>query len=616
MLVSKKNLSECVAAIVKHAEIAVDTETTGLMPFHGDRLFSLIIATDEESYYFNFNAYEGLAPDLLLDKKDTLALLQRDIFCREDLTVVMHNAKFDLHMLSMDGVRVSCRVVDTEVLARLRYNRHLTYSLSSLAKTVGMEKSDAVEEYLSKHKLSEKVAIPGKKKKVEKKRYDKVPFEIVSEYGAQDGRVTMAVYRDLVKGLAEVSSTLSRGKLCAVVENETRLIKPCQKMERQGILVDIPYCKEALAFEEDRAARAVAEFESITGQPFKDSNKELAKVFDAVGETYPKTEKGRPSFTAEVLEGFSSPLARLLLEYRNAHKRAGTYFSSYLYYADATHRIHPNIRQAGTDTGRFSVTDPNCQNLVKEDDSQFPIRRCFIPSDEFIYAMIDYDQMEYRLLLDVAGETEVIRKILDDGLDVHEATANLMRVDRKRAKTLNFMLLYGGGKDKLAHALGITVREAEDLKRLYFSSLPRVADLTTRIKETAETRGSIFNWMGRVCFFPLLMNPRTGKLDRFGYKAPNHYIQGGCADVVKLAMVRCDELLESRQARTRMLLNIHDELLFEVHKSELELIPELQGIMGSAYPFKRLPLTCSPKISAKSWFDAVDFTPENIRKIM
>jgi DNA polymerase-1 len=112
------------------------------------------------------------------------------------------------------------------------------------------------------------------------------------------------------------------------------------------------------------------------------------------------------------------------------------------------------------------------------------------------------------------------------------------------------------------------------------------------------------------------MNPRTGKLDRFGYKAPNHYIQGGCADVVKLAMVRCDELLESRQARTRMLLNIHDELLFEVHKSELELIPELQGIMGSAYPFKRLPLTCSPKISAKSWFDAVDFTPENIRKIM
>ena len=608
MLVTTKNLREVIQKIAKHTEIATDTETTGLEPFNGDRLFSIIVATDEDSYYFNFNDYEkDLAPELLLPRAETLSLLQTELFSDENRTVVMHNAKFDLHILYMDGVEVKCRVVDTEVLGRLEYNRHLNYSLENLAKLIGKKKSDAVEEYISKHKLTEKIFIPGKKRRVDKKYFDRVPFEIMSKYGMQDGRVTLDLYRSQRQKIAQVSELLSLNRLQRVVDNEIALTKVCWKMERDGILINPDYCLKALNYEQDRAARAVAEFESITGAPFKDSNKALAEVFTAAGESYPTTKKGNPSFTADVLEEFTSPLAKLLLEYRDATKRGGTYFSSYLYYADDQNRIHPNIRQAGTETGRFSVTSPNCQNLPKEDVSEFPIRRSFVPSEDFFYCMIDYDQMEYRLLLDIAGEEEVIRKILHEGLDVHEATAAKMGVSRKAAKTLNFLLLYGGGKAKLAKALGISEVEAGELKRQYFSSLPRVSQMSRDIINTAETRGSIFNWMGRVCFFPYIFDAETQKMSRYAYIAPNHYIQGGCADVVKLAMVRVGAHLESRGARTRMLLNIHDELLFEVHRNEADLIPQLVSIMSSAYPYKRLPLTCSAKISEKSWADGVEF---------
>ena len=255
--------------------------------------------------------------------------------------------------------------------------------------------------------------------------------------------------------------------------------------------------------------------------------------------------------------------------------------------------IHCNFRQAGTATGRLSAEQPNLQNVPKrgEDKSKYPVRKAFIPREGKKFVMIDYDQMEYRLLLDIAGEHSVISKILNEGLCVHEATAEMMLVERDPAKTLNFMLLYGGGADKLAAALGITVPKAKSLKNKYFTTLRKVQALVSAIKQVSENRGWLVNWFGR----RIICESRN-----LSYKMPNHYIQGGCGDAAKIAMNNIDDLII--KTPIDMILTVHDEMIFEVNDEiELSSFKQLATIMEGAYPHKTLPLTSGIDFSLTDW---------------
>jgi len=550
------------------------------------------------AYYFNFQSYEGLGDVWVLGKREALNLL-RPFFSNQHNVLFLHNAKFDMHMLAQEGIELAGTIYDTEVNGRLLYNRRMTYSLGDLAKEIGLEKSGEVDEYIAKHKLYSWMSSPGKAKRSKQPHFDRVPFSIISRYGEQDALVTLKLGVHQLAQLGVEAQRVPNGGLKSLVETESRLVKVCHKMERTGIKIDRAFCTEALAYEQKRAKEAAAEFSDLAGAEFKDSNKELAKAFSKAGEDYPRTAKGNPSFTDDVLEGFTTPLAQLLRTYRDATKRANTYFANFIYFADEHDRIHPNMRQAGTDTGRFSYAEPNLQNCSKDDGSKYPVRGAFIPSPGYFFAMIDYDQQEFRLLLDYAGEMSVIDKILSQGLDVHQATADQMTVTRTEAKTLNFGLLYGMGSEKLSAALGITVSEASELKEKYFEALPMVKKFIRSVTSKADSRGWIFNWAGRVYHFPLLNNPRTGRLDRFAYKAPNHLIQGGCGDIMRRAMLRCDELLLEKYSR--MLLTIHDELLFEIRDDEEGIIPSLVTALEESYPSRLLKLTASASIGRKSW---------------
>tara|TARA_R100001594_G_scaffold45390_1_gene78235 strand:- start:193 stop:888 length:696 start_codon:yes stop_codon:yes gene_type:complete len=206
--------------------------------------------------------------------------------------------------------------------------------------------------------------------------------------------------------------------------------------------------------------------------------------------------------------------------------------------------------------------------------------------------MIDYDQQEYRMMVDLAGEHQLIKKI-HDGMDVHTATGEMMGVDRRTAKTINFMLLYGGGHEKLAKALGVTNHKAKALKDRYFRTLPKVERFIKETKIDGQLLGSTTNWMMRRYYLY-----DKGK----AYILPNHVIQGGCADVIKSAMVKISSLLKTENLRSRMLVQVHDELLFEVHESELHLVPKFKEIMESVYqPRSNLRLTCGVDHSWKSW---------------
>lgn len=603
MIVTQKLLPEVIHHLSQAGQYGFDTETTGLNAYKGDRLFSAIIADSFGTYYFNFQSYDGMDPLFLLPRSAVKDL--QIIFNNSDSTWFIHNAKFDMSFLAMEGIEIFGKVHCTQSTARLEYNAHWgngPYSLASCVKRIGLEKSNAVDGYIDKHGLWEWEQIPGKKSRSKRRFYNLVPFEIIQPYGEQDAKIVRVLGVHQLKKLEEIDNVSEKNwpRINGLYDNETRLTKTCFKIERVGVQIDRGYCERAVEFETQRYQKASQKFEEICGIPFIDSNKALERAFNRVGIEAGQTLKGNPSFTEDVLSITNHPLATTVLEYREAYKRANTYFRNYLYFSDQQSAIHANIKQAGTETGRFSYGDPNLQNVPKrgEENQEFPVRRALIPREGYFFAMLDYDQMEYRLMVDYAGEKELIEKI-KGGLDVHTACAEIMGIqDREQAKTTNFQNLYGGGDQKLSLALDISLGDAKSLRNKYWDALPKVESFIKSVISQAKNRGYIFNWFGRRCYFPK---------SEFAYAAPNHLIQGGCADIVKIAMNQIDEFLEGK--KSRMLIQVHDEILLEIHESEKYLVADIRMIMEEAYPAKHLNLTCSVEHSHKSWFDKIEGLP-------
>jgi len=603
VLVKRKDFDDYVFLLSNTGEYGVDTETTGLM--WNDRLFSVIISTAQEDYYFNFN------PRGLLDDQDWMPISWAEnlgaIFSNPYSKFFIHNAKFDMRMLAHQGIHIKGQVHDTLAVARMIKNNHMSYSLDSCAKRdLGIEKDDSVEEYIKKQKLWEWVAIPGKKKRDKIKYYQHVPLRIMQKYGESDGRIVYDLGKHQLQKIKEL-------RLECLYESECNLTKTCFAMEWAGIKIDAPFVRKA----KDKAIvdqlDKIKEFEYRSYLNWKDSSLNFVDAFRPLGVPIPVTEKGNPSFNEDALKNImvnakddrAKILAKLILGIRKDEKIIGTYYSSFLYYMDDNQVIHANIRQGGTDTGRFSYSDPNLQNIHKQDgDAEFPLRRSFVPRDGYCLTMIDYDQQEFRMMLDYAGELGLIKKIME-GQDVHQSTAEMVGISRPQAKTLNFGLLYGMGAGRLADQLNVSLAEAKMLKDKYFARLPKVKVFIRDVIKTGEVRGYIYNWRGRRYYID--------KAD-FAYKLPNHLIQGGCADVIKTAMIRIHEVLKNM--KSRMLIQVHDELVFEIHKDELDIVPKIKTIMENAYPPKHgMQLTCSVEHSWKSWADKEEGCPYNIDAI-
>lgn len=656
MIVTRDNLSSVIKEISEAQFKAFDTETTGLDWHKGDRLFSFIVTLNEHrGFYFNFNDNADIPYD---------AILPRD--CIEDVARAMygllfiHRAKFDMHMLANEGVELldpRYTIHCTQAIGRVNYNDHLKYSLDALSKfDLGINKDDKVKIYCDKHKLFSYVENEGKREK--RYHYEKVPWELIVPYTIQDGRIAYLLGMNQIQAIHNQAAAFNndpKRSPIRVMEMERELTKVFWKMERVGMKLNVSYTRRALGYEIARSDKIKEEFLNLTGRKFVDSGKQFAEIFDEKGYPYPTTEKGNPSFDADALEMMDNPVAGLVKEFRGC-KKYQDYYNTFLRVMGPNETIHATLNQGGTATGRISVQDPNLQNLTKieKDDpewnNEFLVRRCFEPRKNFTLFMLDYDQMEYRMMIDYAAEMGLIEKVLG-GMDVHLATGEMMGTNRKEAKTINFMLLYGGGIAKLCLALfkptlteaplkelamlifvnGLTLTQllehkgkrikgkygdqsyqvpftaeainhnhaelmkAFEKRALYKSKLPKVDLFITDVIKTAKDRGYIFNWLGRKSHFK----------KQFSYSAPNYLIQGGCADVVKLAMIECDKLLVG--LKSRMVLQVHDELIFEIHDEEHFLVPRLKKIMENIYKAKYLPLTCGVDYSKKSWQDKIEW---------
>ena len=627
MLVTLDKFKELVQS--PKLEFSIDTETTGLYSFNDDHLFSVIISDDTEDFYVNFLNYPeqaGLPRELLNELKPLLE--------KQNAIWYLQNAKFDMHMLAREGLYIRGKIYDIAVLDRIYFNQHMRYSLAEISKRWGDEKLDIVWNYIQDNKLIEKTELPELDKVLEKPLFSKVPLNIMQPYGEQDGRATFNLGRKILKNIADRNSDLHPGipSELGIIENEARLTKTLFHMEQTGIQLDIPYCQEALSFYKNILKEKEIEFKILTDLDFVKGTTVFEQVFKEEAHKWERTEKDNWKWSSDVLEKFEHPAAKIVIDWAEAKKQS-EYFANFLFYSDPKGVLHPSFQQAGTVTSRLSCRDPNLQNLSNPDKyeetsdaSLYPVRKAFVPRPGFFLVMIDYAQSEYRLFLEYAKAHDVIKEVLA-GKDVHQANADIAKVTRKQAKTVGFGLLYGQGVGKLTHSLfqtmgserqvqaiykhkinfGITfddriiyancsdeiknhdlplIEKAQEIKNTILNSSPEYGALIKGVTDVAKTRGYIRNFYGRRLHFPD---------KKFAYKAVNHLIQSSCADMIKFAMNEIHDYLQGKESR--LVSQIHDELVFEVKYGEEHIIEDLKDMMQKAYPHKILPQVAEASIA-------------------
>lgn len=597
-VVTPENYQRASEKLIAAKFVAFDTETTGLRAYHGDEIFSFSACDGEESFYFDKGCV-GSAQ---------WANVISNIFSDYGKAVFLHNAKFDLAMLIKNrwigAPQILATIHCTLTMARVEHNDYMSYSLDACAERIGLKKDDKVMQWLEENSCYTWEVIPGKQQRRKNWHFDRVPFYLISEYAMIDAEVTWQLGMHQCGKLQSISAAQLKAKapmVAQVAKNEAELTKTTLFMELFGIKVDLNYVGAAVQQQNSLIEKAKADFQFLTGKEFKASSKVFEEVFESDREHWGFTEKGNPSFDSEHLKKFKHPAAKAVLEYRDAKSKCD-FFLGFTYHADADGFVHPNYNQFGTATGRFSSSDPNFQNLTAEETGSdpYPVRRAIIPpSDEFCIVSLDYVAMEYIMLLELAARKQGfagdLLKRVRDGADVHQATADLvsektgLQITRKAAKMTNFLTIYGGGNKKLAEGLGISEHDAKQIRTAIFHACPEIQILIESVSNTADKRKNIFNWMGRVSFFPDY---------RYCYKALNYLIQGGCADVMKVAMNQCQALISNNRLKSRLVMTIHDELVFYIHRSEKSYVGSFQRILEDAFPAKYIKMRVGVEASA------------------
>lgn len=602
-LVTHGNFDRVLSTLSQKGVLSCDTETTGLRRFHGDRLFSIIIGDNQEGFYFNFLDYPDAPPPLDHHHLEKL----RPIFAEKKREWVFQNCKFDVGMLAQEGIDVHGQWWDVSIIERLLNSLLMQgdFKLDKIAKRYGYEKSTAVDEWMSENNAVTKVEIPGKATAESRPHFDLVPFKIIVPYGIRDQQITHKIRDKQYLRIMHMMENRHPGQpsIEALVRNEMALAKVVYQMETEGVLIDRRYCAEAIEGQRKIDEDSRADFWKRTGHTYKSSGKLFKEVFASEKDKWvlgepTKTGKRNPKFDADHLKKFDNPVASTIIRIKKAKSNLD-YFNGFLYHADSDGYLHGSLNQHAARTGRFTSSKPNMQNMTKDknNEMEWPVRRAIVPEPDHFFGMIDYDQMEYYLLLDYCRAIALIEKV-KAGLDVHAATAELAGIIRDHAKNTNFASIYGSGDAGLAGMLKTSVEEARRIKNSVLDASPEIRDFIGQVKFNATHRKMLWNWFGRVYQFPQ---------KNMVYKSVNTLIQGGCADIVKIAMVRCAKYLAEHHFKTKLVLSIHDELVFHGPMDELHVLPKLKKIMIDAYPYKHIQLSAGIDVSTKSLQDKIPY---------
>jgi len=541
---------------------AFDTETTSLDAHQAEIVgLSFAIEAGEAAYVPLAHRYPGVGQQL--DRDEALALI-KPLLEDESLAKIGQHGKYDMHVLANYGIAL-CGYRHDSMLASYVWNSTATrHDMDSLA-----------QKYLGYQTIKYE-AVAGKGAK--QIGFANVDLDTATEYAAEDADITLRLHQVLQAKLARVP-LLKR----VYDQIEMPLVPVLARMEARGILIDAQRLREQTQVLRRRMHEIATRAQALVGHSFSlDSPKQLqAVLYDELKlPVLAKTPTGQPSTNEDAISDLAEQheLPRLILDYRGAAKLANTYTEKLPGQINPrTGRVHTSFHQATAQTGRLSSTDPNLQNIPIRTEDGRRIRSAFIAAPGFVLVAADYSQIELRIMAHLSGDEGLLRAF-GDGIDVHRATAaevfgvaadDVSSDQRRAAKAINFGLMYGMSAFGLAKQIGVGRGEAQDYVNRYFNRYPGVRAFMDDIRDRARRDGYVETVFGRRLYLNEIHSRNAAQRAGAERAAINAPMQGTAADVIKRAMLAVDAWLGERDD-ARMLLQVHDELVFEVRPGAVE----------------------------------------------
>ncbi|MCW9707328.1 DNA polymerase I [Fodinibius salsisoli] len=588
------NEAESLATLVEKLKdsetLCFDTETDGVDPME-NRLVGISLSTMvEEAYYIPVNVDGGMAEDKAIKTLQPL-------FAEEQSLKIAHNYKFDYMMLQRAGLEIEGPAFDTMIAGYL-IDADQKLKMDTMAQKYLKYEPVPIEELIGS----------GRKKKT----MDEIPPEKITVYACEDADITLRLYEVLIDELEE-------DELQEIAETlEFPLMEVLAKMEMEGVLVDRAMLEEFSATLGDDLRALQEKVYEKAGTEFNlNSPKQLGEImFDKMGlPAGKKTKTGQYSTAESVLKKLAADyeMPELILEYRALSKLKSTYVDALpKLINEETGRIHTDFNQSVAATGRLSSSNPNLQNIPIRTERGREIRKAFIAEEGHQLLSADYSQVELRVIASMAEDENMIQAF-KGGEDIHARTAkeifDLDSLDdvtgnqRRKAKEVNFGIPYGVSAYGLANRLGVSNNEGKEMIDQYFERFPAIQDYINDTKAFAKENGYVKTLMGRRRYIPQI-NSGNWNVRAFAERtAINMPIQGTAADIIKKAMIDIQRYIEEESLGTRMLLQVHDELIFSIPDEEADEVPErLKELMETAYELA-VPLEVEMGL-ADNWLEA------------
>jgi DNA polymerase I len=595
LVLTESQLEEWITRIKATAVFAFDTETTGLDPHHAEIVgISLASAPGVACYIPLQHDFPGAPQQLSVT---TVMDRLRPVMQDPNQIKVGHHGKFDMHILARYGVGVAGYQHDSMLQS---------YVLNSTASAHNMD--DLAAKYL-KYTTIKYQDVTGKG--VKQISFSQVAFDDALRYAAEDADITLRLHLTLYPHLQAQPSLLA-----IYQDMEMPLVPVLQTMEKAGIRVD----GDELRRQSQQLAHDMLKLEQsaheLAGRHFSlDSPKQLQQLlFDELKlPAKVKTPTGQPSTNEDALDEIRDlhPLPALILEYRGLAKLKSTYTDKLAELADHESRVHTSFHQAVAATGRLSSTDPNLQNIPIRTTEGKRVRRAFVAPDGYQILAADYSQIELRIMAHLSDDPGLLQAFAS-GIDVHRATAGeifgvapdqVSSDQRRAAKAINFGLIYGMSAFGLAKNLGIGRDTARDYVERYFQRYPGVKRYMEATRQQAHNDGFVETVFGRRLYLPELASKSYNLRQAAERQAINAPMQGTAADIIKRAMIDLHSWLVGKQDQIRMLLQVHDELVFEIQDGSVSEFQEgIRSRMSNAATLK-VPLVVDIGVG-RTWFDA------------
>ena len=562
LIKDKEKARQLCERLMQSPFISLDTETNSTNAIDAELVGLSFSVKEHEAFYV------AISP--VREEAQEMVNIFKPLYENTGTLKIGQNIKYDYEVLRNYGIDIQGKMFDT-MLAHYVWHPELRHNMDFMAETLLGYQTVHIEELI------------GQKGKNQKNMRDLTP-EDVYEYAAEDADITLQLKNVLEKKLDEVNAR----KLFE--EIEMPLVKVLADMEINGVRLDTDQLKETQKVFTDRMNQYERHAFEEAGQEFNISSpRQVGDILFGkmqLVEKPKKTKTGQYVTSEEVLQQLSgkAPIVDDILNYRGMKKLLGTYVEALPKLIDEKDQhIHTSFNQAITATGRLSSSDPNLQNIPVRDDDGKEIRKCFIPDEGCKWFSADYSQIELRIMAHLSGDENMI-EAFREGFDIHRATASkiwkesiedVSNAQRKKAKQANFGIIYGITAFGLAQRMDISNKEAKQLIDDYFETFPKVYQYMEQAKESAREKGYAETMFGRRRYLPDIKsgnNTVRGFAERNAINAP---IQGSEADIIKIAMLRIWQRFKDENLRSKMILQVHDELNFSVYPDEENKVKEI-----------------------------------------